>query len=288
MEYESIELTDEIRESLPGKFIEISDGFVHYELEGPSSGDVVVLVHGFSSPLFVWDLTFKFLVKEGFRVLRYDLFGRGYSDRPKAKYDMDLFIGQLFELVDQLGLAQQKFSLVGLSMGGGICVVFADEYPELVKKVSLIDPIGFPMGRSVFSSLLKIPGLNKLILRRLNHEKMIENQKGDFYRYDRINEYLEKYAGQMRYAGWLRAIRSTILNLPFTNLKEIYERLGKRKVPMQLFWGENDQTIPYSNSQKVHDAIPDILFHSVKECGHMPHYTRPNEVNPLLSQFLRD
>jgi pimeloyl-ACP methyl ester carboxylesterase len=288
MEYESIELTNEIRESLPGKFIEISDGFVHYELEGPSNGNIVVLVHGFSSPLFVWDPTFKFLAKEGFRILRYDLFGRGYSDRPKAKYNMDLFIRQLFELVNQLGLAQQKFSLVGLSMGGGICVVLADKCPELVKKVSLIDPIGFPMGRSAFSSLLKIPGLNKLILRRLNHEKMIENQKGDFYRYSRINEYLEKYAEQMRYAGWLRAIRSTILNLPFGNLKKTYERLGGRKLPMQLFWGEHDQTIPFSNSQKIRDAVPDIKFHLIKECGHMPHYTRHNEVNPLLSQFLRD
>jgi len=286
MVYESFELTDDLRESLPGKFIELSDGIVHYELEG-SGKDVVILLHGFSSPFFVWDENFKFLVKEGFKVLRYDLFGRGYSDRPKVKYNMDLFVRQLFELVNQLGLTQEKFSLVGLSMGGGICVVFADIYPELVKKVSLIDPIGFPMGRSVFSSLLKIPGLNKMILRRLNHEKMIENQKGDFYRYDRINKYLEKYTEQMSYAGWLRAIRSTILNLPFTNLKKAYERLGSRKLPMQLFWGENDQTIPYPNSQKIRDAVPDILFHSIKECGHMPHYTRPNEVNPLLLAFLQ-
>jgi pimeloyl-ACP methyl ester carboxylesterase len=288
MEFESIELTDEIKETLPGKFVRISDGVVHYELGGAPNGDIAILVHGFSSPLFVWDPTFKFLVKEGFKVLRYDLFGRGYSDRPKLKYSMDLFIRQLFELVGQLGLAQQKFSLVGLSMGGGICVVFADKYPELVKKVSLIDPIGFPMERSVFSSLVKIPGLNKLILRQLNHEKMVRNQKGDFYRYDRIDEYLEKYAEQMKYAGWLRAIRSTILNLPFGNLKKTYERLGSRKLPMQLFWGEMDQTIPFSNSLKIRDAVPNIRFHLIKECGHMPHYTRPNEVNPLLSQFLQD
>ncbi len=286
MVHESFELTDDLRESLPGKFIELSDGIVHYELEG-SSRNVVVLVHGFSSPFFVWDENFKFLVNEGFKVLRYDLFGRGYSDRPKVKYNMDLFIRQLFELVNQLGLTQQKFSLVGLSMGGGICVVFADQYPELVQKISLIDPIGFPMGRSVFSSLLKIPGLNKLILRRLNHETMIENQKGDFYRYDRINEYLEKYAEQMRYSGWLRAIRSTLLNLPFTNLRKTYERLGSKRLPMQLFWGENDQTIPLSNSLKIRDAVPDIRFHLIKECGHMPHYTRPNEVKPLLLAFLR-
>jgi pimeloyl-ACP methyl ester carboxylesterase len=81
MEFESTELTDDLRESLSGEFIKISDGVVHYELEGPSNGDLVVLVHGFSAPFFVWDPTFKFLVNNGFRVLRYDLFGRGYSDR---------------------------------------------------------------------------------------------------------------------------------------------------------------------------------------------------------------
>ncbi|MFW9998146.1 MAG: alpha/beta fold hydrolase [Candidatus Odinarchaeota archaeon] len=283
--YETIELTDEVRKTLPGEFVQLTDGYVHYELAGPVEGNVVVLVHGFSTPSFIWDPTFNYLVND-FRVLRYDLYGRGHSDRPEKRYNMEFFTKQLFELVNKLGLTSKKFNLVGLSMGGGICVVFADQYPDLVKKMSLIDPIGFPMKGNALFSLMKIPILNRLAINLIGYDRLLEGQKGDFFNYDRIDEYLEKYAEQMKYRGFLRAIRSTMLNISFTGLVKTYERLGNRGIPMQLFWGKKDQTIPFSTSQKVIAAVPSIEFHPVKESGHVPHYTHPDEVNPLLQAFL--
>jgi pimeloyl-ACP methyl ester carboxylesterase len=287
MKHETAELDDESRKTLPGQFVKLSDGFVHYELGGPAEGDAVVLVHGFSSPLLVWDWTFEALVKEGFRTLRYDLYGRGYSDRPRTRYNFDLFDRQLFELVNKLGLAEKKLSLVGLSMGGGICVLFADRHPELVRKISLVDPIGFPAGNKL-QSLLKVPVVNRLITKLfVRHERLIKSQKGDFYDFDGLDEYLVKYREPLRYKGWLQAVRSTVLNTPFTDLREIYEKLGKRGLPMQLFWGERDRTIPFVTSQKFLAAVPSIEFHPVKESGHMPQYTHPGEVNPFLLEFLR-
>ncbi|UCE13019.1 MAG: alpha/beta hydrolase [Candidatus Heimdallarchaeota archaeon] len=282
MEYESLELNNETRKTLPGEFIQLSNGYVHYELAG--EGDTVILVHGFSSPSFIWDPTYEFLVKEGFKVLRYDLYGRGYSDRPNIKYTMDVFVEQLIELTKLLNL--DEFSLVGLSMGGGVCVVFADKYP--VKKVSLIDPIGFSLGRNLLLSIMKIPLLNSLMLKLyLSHNRILEMQKDDFWNYNKIENYLDKYSDQMNYKGFLRAIRSTALHTPFTNLKETYERLGNTDIPMQLFWGEKDQTIPYSTSKLVCEAVPSIEFHTIHDSGHIPHFTHSNEVNPLLVKFLR-
>jgi pimeloyl-ACP methyl ester carboxylesterase len=288
MEYETKELNEETRKNLSGEFIQLSDGVTHYELDGDTNGEVVVLVHGFSTPLFVWDPTFRFLVKEGFRVLRYDLYGRGYSDRPLVRYTMDLFVKQLFELVEKLELTKDKLNLIGLSMGGGITVVFADNHPTLVKKVSLIDPIGFSMGYNYLMSILKIPILNNIMLKLyLSHNRIIETQKEDFYQYGKIDEYLLQYSEQLKYKGFIQAIRSTALNTPFTNLKETYERLEENKLPMQLFWGEKDQTIPFATNQKVRQAVPSIKFHPIKDSGHIPHFTHPDEVNPLLKKFLR-
>ncbi len=289
MEYENEELNKNTRKTLPGNFIQLSDGFTHYELDGSENGDIVILVHGFSTPSFIWDPTYEYLVNEGFKVLRYDLYGRGYSDRPKTNYNMDLFIRQLLELVEKLKLVENKINLIGLSMGGGICVVFADRYPEVVKKVSLIDPIGFPMGRNILLSILKVPILNNFILKLyLSHKRIIEAQKEDFYQYGKVDEFLSKYAEQLKYKGFLQAMRSTVLNTPFTNLKGSYERLEQRNLPLQLFWGEKDQTIPYTTSQKVCAAVPSIEFHTIKESGHIPHYTHSEEVNPLLMKFLKD
>ena len=112
---ETAELDEAVRASAPGSFVRLSDGYTHYELDGPESGQPVVLVHGFSVPYFMWDPTFEFLTESGFRVLRYDLLGRGYSDRPKVRYDIDTFCQQLKELLDILGLEQ--INLMGLSMG---------------------------------------------------------------------------------------------------------------------------------------------------------------------------
>ena len=75
---------------------------VHYELEGPADGQPVVLVHGFSVPYYIWDPTFPALAAAGLRVLRYDLFGRGYSDRPDLPYTMELFVRQLKDLLEAL------------------------------------------------------------------------------------------------------------------------------------------------------------------------------------------
>src|SRR5262245_33250510 len=66
--------------------VRLSDGLVHYQIGG--AGRVpVVLIHGVSGPMAVWDKTYAALVSAGFRVLRYDLYGRGWSDRPAVSYD---------------------------------------------------------------------------------------------------------------------------------------------------------------------------------------------------------
>jgi len=110
-------LNELTRHEAGGSFIPLSDGVTHYELSNPHLKETVVLVHGFSVPYFIFDPTFEFLTNSGFRLLRYDLFGRGFSDRPEARYNIELFLRQLGDLLDELGLTL-PVSLVGLSTGG--------------------------------------------------------------------------------------------------------------------------------------------------------------------------
>ena len=105
---ETKELDETARKQADGSFIALTDGVTHYELGGPKNGQPVVLVHGFSTPYFIFDTTFEFLVNSGFRVLRYDLIGRGYSDRPHVDYNIHLFVRQLKDLLDALELKPDK------------------------------------------------------------------------------------------------------------------------------------------------------------------------------------
>src|SRR5271169_4886577 len=87
-----------------GSYVSLGAGVTHFELAGPPDAPTVVLVHGFSVPYYIWDPTFDALTAAGFRVLRYDLFGRGWSDRPNARYDAEFFDQQLLQLLDALGI----------------------------------------------------------------------------------------------------------------------------------------------------------------------------------------
>lgn len=86
------ELNRKTRAQLDGEFIELTDGVTHYELRGNDNASTIVLVHGKAAPYFSWDHNFEALVKAGFRVLRYDIFGHEFSDRPRmTTYNRDLY-----------------------------------------------------------------------------------------------------------------------------------------------------------------------------------------------------
>ena len=149
------------RKSATGQFIKLSDGVVHYEIAGPATGQVVVLIHGVTTPCFVWDHNFQELVNAGFRVLRYDHYGRGFSDRPDGVYDGDLYDRELVQLLQGLKIRLPVY-LTGLSMGGAVAVTFADRHPEMVSKMALFAPAGFPIKESFPARLAKNTAYRRL------------------------------------------------------------------------------------------------------------------------------
>ncbi len=278
-----------VRENLPGTFIELENGTVHYQIGGPIEGEPIVLVHGFSSPMFIWDLTFDFLVEQGFRVLRYDLFGRGYSDRPKVNYTENLFDQQLHQLIEKLqfGNRRKNITVIGLSMGGIVSVNYADNHPEFVKRLVLVDPAGFPTGKKLIPSIMKIPFLNKFIFKYVGSKRLVSKLYDDFLHPENFPKFEISYTEQMEYRGFLRAILSTMLKLDMESAQATYERVGKTNIPVLLIWGELDETIPYHVHQQVCDAIPQIEFHSIQKAKHLPHYEQADEVNEILLKFLQ-
>ncbi len=282
---ESQVLDKETRFSAPGQFVDLPDGVVHYEVAGPSDAQTVVLVHGFSVPYYIWDPTFKALVEAGFRVLRYDLYGRGYSDRPDTVYDHELFDRQLLNLLSTLGI-DQPVDVLGLSMGGAIAVVFTDQHPDLVRKLCLIDPAGLPFKRPFAAKLLEAPMLGEWIMSLFGDRILVAGLKDDFYESKRFPEYMEQYRMQMQYAGFKRALLSTIRSGLLAGATEAYAGVGRQDRPVMLIWGRNDQIVPFELSGKVRELIPRVEFHAIDEAGHIPHYEQSELVNALLLEFL--
>jgi len=278
-------LDSSIRNLSSSTFIELSDGFVHYELSGNPAGETVVLVHGFSVPMYVWDPTVEGLESQGYQVLRYDLYGRGFSDRPNVEYDQALFVRQLSELTDTI-IPNTKFHLMGLSMGGPIVAAFANQNIDRVKSVALIAPEVLKVEeKEIFP--MNIPIIGEWIVGvYLVPFRLPNSQPEDFYNPEKFPGWVEKYREQIQYKGFKNAILSTIRNLVKTDPLEEYKSLAETGLPTLLIWGKEDRTISYEAIVKLLEVIPEIDYQFIEEAGHLPHYEQSQEVNTFLLQFI--
>lgn len=283
---ESKTLDDNIRRGLPGQFIKLSDGYVHYELSGPDDGPVVVLIHGISTPYFIWDDAQSALTKAGFRVLRYDLYGRGFSDRPDVTYDEQLFDRQLLELLSALKI-REPADLVGSSMGGAISVIFAARHPEKARKLLLIAPAGYPVNLPLAGRVVHLPVVGDYLTYAFGNPIMLRGFKNYFSKMDKLSTFSEKYRQQTQYTGLKRAMMSTLRNFNLDDQKKAYEAVGKQGRQVMLIWGRDDKIIPFSNNEMIRAVIRDVDFHAVDAAGHVPHYEAPEKVNPLMVEFMK-
>ena len=282
---ETKELNESTRKEAAGTFVALPDGVTHYELGGPKDGKPVVLVHGFSVPYFIFDPLFDFLTRSGFRVLRYDLLGRGYSDKPNTRYDIHLFVKQLKDLLDALGMTD--ITLLGLSMGGPVTTAFIEAHPRYVRKHILIDPSG---GKGVELTRLlktaKIPVIGELLIALFGSKNMIKGIAADFFDPDLVTMFQEKYKVQMQFRGFKQAILSTMRSGMLNSFFETYKKVSALKKPTLIFWGMNDHTTPFADHILILQALPHAEFHAIENCGHIPHYEKPEIFNPILLEFL--
>jgi pimeloyl-ACP methyl ester carboxylesterase len=283
---ETRDLDDATRKrATSGTFIRLSDGYTHYELGGSPKGEPVVLIHGFSVPYFIWDPTFQALASLGFCVLRYDLFGRGFSDRPRVDYDINLFVRQLLDLLDGLSLSQ--VNLIGLSMGGAIASAFTVNSPQRVYRLALIDPIGVqPIPLNPLYRAALLPGISEILLWLAGTGKMFSGLASGVYDTKHVGQFQGQFRAQMQIKGFRRAILSTLRNKMADGFPEIYEQLAGLQVPILLLWGTDDQTLPLEQGKSLLRLIPRAEFQVIEDCGHIPHYEKPDFVNPILTRFL--
>ena len=282
---ETKELDEATRKNLGGTFVKLPSGFTHYELSGSGDDVPVVLVHGFSVPSFIFDPTYEFLVNSGFQVLRYDLLGRGFTDKPNLRYDIHLFVSQLKGLLDELGF--ERVDLVGLSMGGPVTAAFVEKFPHYVRKHVMIDPSGIsPVQLSRLLEMVKIPLIGEILIGLFGTGKMIKGIADDFFDPALVEMFQEKYKVQMQYKGFKRSILSTLRNKMLGSFQDTYAKIGTLKKPTLLFWGENDATTPFDDHKGLMKLIPHMEFHPINDCSHIPHYEKSEIVNPILKEFL--
>ncbi len=280
---ETKELNEKERERLGGTYIELSDGFTHYKLEGPTDGKLVVLVHGGTVPIWTWNKQVNILLESGFRVLTYDKFGRGYSDRPKIKYDQELYKRQLIELVDKLEL-NQKFDLIGLSVGGGTAINFTAHYPEKVDKLILISPL---INNFKLPAVFQPPVFGEFIARLVGVKTIVK-------RFNRLveggpdaEEFKKLYIEQTTYKGFQQSLLSMLRNNAVRDYSIAYQQVATHKREILLIWGTEDTEITKEMITDIRAYLPQLQFKPVEDAGHGVVFQKYAIVNSLIIDFLQ-
>lgn len=280
-------LDDRARVEAPGRFIRLPDGLTHYERAGPDSGRPVVLAAGFSVPGYIWDSLYQGLADSGFRVVRYDYYGRGWSDRVDAGYDRGLFERQLAGLLDSLGL-RQPVALAGLSFGGAVVSNFAERRPERVGALIYVDP-AFNMGRPLPPHERAAWRWSAYMVFRGGSDRMARGQLDDFLHPERFPDWVDRYRVQQQFEGTRETLRRTraaiAVEPPQTGL---LRELGTHPRPVLAVWGKQDPVAPFAESEALLAAMPRARLVPVDSAGHLPHLERPEVVIPAVVRFLRE
>jgi pimeloyl-ACP methyl ester carboxylesterase len=276
------ELSETNRARLGGTYVSLSEGVTHYKLEGPEKGKVVVLVHGGTVPIWTWDKQVPALIKAGFKVLSYDQYGRGYSDRSEVTYDQKLYQRQLLELVDNLEL-KEPFDLIGISMGGATAVNFTARYPDRVRKLILISPV---INNFKVPSLFRIPIFGEFMARIIGVRVIVKRFKSLLEGKSESEKYTKLFVEQTTYKGFQRSILSMLRNKAIGNYNMAYQTVGKQKRDVLLIWGTGDTEITKEMIRDIQNFIPHITFKPIEGVGHGIVFQKPEEVNNLIISFL--
>ncbi|MEA2023484.1 MAG: alpha/beta hydrolase [Actinomycetota bacterium] len=286
-EFSKPDLTPETRQDLPGSFVGLSAGVTHYELSGDADGRRVVLIHGNAAPYVQWDNTIGDLRDAGCRVLRYDVIGHGFTDRPRLRtYDAQLYNTQLAELIDRLDIPY-PVSVVGTSQGGSIGACFAAAYPGRVERLALLAPFFDTHGGGIGAVLLKTPIVGELLLGLAPDSKIIDRTNYFVQSADKRTALEHEIAKQLRFRGKRRAMLANARGDALVDATSWYEGVKAQGIPTLLTWGTQDKLLPEDSMSRLRDLLPDIEYHELEGAAHLAHYEFPDRINPILTRFLR-
>ncbi|MFF7260448.1 alpha/beta fold hydrolase [Streptomyces sp. NPDC008159] len=280
-------LTAASRQALRGSFAELSDGVTHYELKGPEDAEVVVMAGGLTIPLFYWDALVTELNARGLRTLTCSAYGRGYSDRVRARYDETLFARQLAELTERLGLTTRPLHLVGTSMGALVAMTYAARYRSSVSTLTLVGPAGLAKPQPTSPHRLLRSDLLAGIVARRRGRRILQEHLGHNVRDPALGAKLtDMVLDAFRFEGSLYAVFDTLQHLPLAGRDDLFRQTGALGIPTLLLWGDEDDVTPVTHLGAARTLLKPQRQQVIPACGHMAPFEHPRHVADQIVPFV--
>lgn len=276
------------RNAAPGRFARLSRGLTHYQWHGPTRGPIAVCVHGLTTPSFVWGGLAEGLVAQGYRVLTYDLYGRGFSDRPAGAQDKAFFVTQLEEMLAHEGITED-FTLVGYSMGGAIATAYTATHPDRIRTLVLLASAGLKtepgkMGRfirdeSPLGDWLMLALFPQLHRRGCEAERALPSS---------VPGIIDLQKNELRYKGFVPAVLASLRGILAEDRGDDLRQIHRSGVPILAIWGDADQVIPISAVGRMTEQARSARQEVIKSAGHGLPYTHTQEVLEIIAANSRN
>ena len=266
------------RTNAPGNFVSLSRGVVHYRWFGAETGDLVVCIHGLTTPSFVFEGLASHYANIGKRVLVYDHYGRGYSDRPTAKQDKLFFISQLNELLIKLEIKKKKFELVGYSMGGSIAAAYAANHPDRLSKLILIASAGAGHNLGFSAKVAKIPLFGWALFSVFFGLQHAHSARKDRNIESSVPKVVERQLNELLYKGFVPSVLASIRGILSKDNYEDHQALRDANFEILAVWGDCDRVIPVSSKEVLSSWNSRINNIVIKNGSHSLPFTHAREI----------
>lgn len=294
-----------------GYFIDV-DGLSTYVLErGDADSPPLLLLHGWGASTFSWREQMTPLAEAGYRVIAFDRppYGLSAKTGDTIPYTPLTLADFTARVLDKLEI--QKAVLVGHSQGGAVVGYFAVKYPERVEKVVFVsgalrptdDPpvtggggnrVGAQMGMPPFvSGLLNFPPLarwGQLAIRTFVQPDFGTNILRSAYHDPNFitPAIAEGYSRALRVVGWDEALLRQLQNSSFTAEPLTAAQISAIAAPVMIVWGESDTWVPPIVGERLHELLPQAVYVTYPQVGHLPHEEAAAAFNADLLAFLED
>ncbi len=255
-------------------------------------GPAILLLHGIGMDHRSW-LPAMDLLSHRFTVVAPDLLGHGQSDKPRADYSIAGYANAMRDLLAVLGIG--SVTVVGHSLGGGIAMQFAYQYPQITERLVLVAAGG--LGRSVNPIIraLTLPGsgaalavltaapvrgaaMTGLHLLHSTGLPLTQDLQG-------MAEVYEDLADPKSRAAFLHVLRAAVdwRGQVITSLDRAY--LAEH-MPSMVVWGNRDLVLPVKHARAAAEVLPGCRLEIFPEAGHMPHEDEPERFAEVLTDFV--
>jgi pimeloyl-ACP methyl ester carboxylesterase len=234
------------------------------------------------------------LLAETHTVVAPDLLGHGDSAKPRGDYSLGAHASGIRDLL--VGLGIERASVVGHSLGGGIAMQFAYQFPERCERLVLVSSGG--LGEEVHALLraATLPG-SEFVLPLLAHPRVLELASVIPRALGRIGLRTRPDLTEMA-RGYQSLSNAEARSAFIHTLRAVIDPTGQRinasdrlylasMLPTLIIWGRRDRIIPVEHAQPTHEGMPGSTLELFDAAGHFPHLDDPLHFARTLEAFFQ-